>query len=345
MAKTESHDSPSRNGTCVGFRTVFRYFGLYTEKMANSITSIRCCIAACLAIVLLAGTAHAAEPSGDTAPGLTAKYAELRGQLKDNQFRKPIVLVSSETRDRVAGDMYALVDQPFATVAAALKGSGDWCEIMILHLNTKYCRASHGAQGATLNVSIGKKHDQPVDEAYRVVFAHDVTAQTADFLQVRLNAEQGPLSTRDYRIVLEAVPVEGGRTFLHLSYSYGFGTAGRVAMQVYLNTAGSNKVGFTVTGTQPDGQRQHIGGMRGVVERNTMRYYLAIEAFLGSLSAPPQARVEKRMRDWFAATERFPRQLHELEQDEYLNMKRREYQRQQATLPKEGADVQAPGAG
>ena len=302
-------------------------------------------------MAMLAGPGRAADASGDSAAGLAAKYAELRGQLSDNQYQKPIVLVSSETRDSVAGDMYALVEQPFATVAAALKGADDWCEIMILHLNTKYCRASAGPQGSTLNVSIGKKHDQPVEQAYPVAFTHGVAAQTAGYLQVRLNADQGPLSTRNYRIVLEAVPVDGGRTFLHLSYSYGFGAAGRLAMQVYLGTAGSSKVGFTVTGTQPDGQRQHIGGMRGLVERNTMRYYLAIEAFLGSLSAPPQARLEKRLRDWFAATERFPRQLHEMEQDEYLNMKRKEYQRQQAalrqppTIPREVADVQAAGAG
>ena len=300
-------------------------------------------------MALLAGPALAVD--AESAAGLSAKYTELRGQLRDNQFQKPIVLVSSETRDSVSGDMYALVEQPFATVAANLKGAGDWCEIMILHLNTKYCRASSGPQGSTLNVSIGKKHDQPVEQAYLVAFTHGVAAQTAGYLQVRLNADQGPLSTRNYRIVLEAVPVDGGRTFLHLSYSYGFGAAGRLAMQVYLGTVGSSKVGFTVTGTQADGQRQHIGGMRGVVERNTMRYYLAIEAFLGSLSVPPQARIEKRLRDWFAATERFPRQLREMERDDYLEMKRKEYQRQQAelrqpsTFQREVADVQDAGAG
>jgi hypothetical protein len=69
-----------------------------------------------------------------------------------------------------------------------------------------------------------------------------------------------------------------------------------------------------------------------VVERNTMRYYLAIEAFLGALAAPPQARFEKRLRDWFAAAERYPRQLHEMEQGEYLDMKRKERLRQQAGL-------------
>ena len=58
-----------------------------------------------------------------------------------------------------------------------------------------------------------------------------------------------------------------------------------------------------------------------------MRYYLAIEAFLGAESAPPQERLEKRLRAWFAAIERYPRQLHEMERGEYLVMKRREYLR------------------
>ena len=54
-----------------------------------------------------------------------------------------------------------------------------------------------------------------------------------------------------------------------------------------------------------------------------MRYYLAIEAFLGAVPVPPQERLEKRLREWFAAIERYPRQLHEMEQGEYLDMKRK----------------------
>jgi hypothetical protein len=104
-------------------------------------------------------------------------------------------------------------------------------------------------------------------------------------------------------------------------------------MQTYLGTIGRDKVGFTVAGTQADGQSRYIGGIRGVVERNTMRYYLAIEAFLGALSVPAQAQLEKRLHDWFTASERYPRQLHEMEQKPYLDMKRREYQRQQVGLP------------
>jgi hypothetical protein len=305
---------------------------------------VRCHIAGCLAAGLLAALAHAGDAEVNSAGSLRAKYAELRNQLSNNQFQKPLYLDSSESPDGVTGDIYALIDQPFAMAAAALNSPADWCEILILHINTKYCRAVTGGQGSVLNVSIGKKYDQPLDQAYRVEFAYRVAAQASNYLRVRLNADQGPLSTRNYRIELEAVPVDNGQTFIHFSYSYAFGLMGRLAMQVYLGTTGRSKVGFTVAGTQADGRPLHIGGTRGVVERNTMRYYLAIEAFLGALSAPPQARLEKRLRDWFAAAERYPRQLHEMEQGEYLDMKRKEYLRQQSG-PKTTRVMGHPGLG
>ena len=40
--------------------------------------------------------------------------------------------------------------------------------------------------------------------------------------------------------------------------------------------------------------------------------------------------MEKSLRDWFAGSERYPRQLHEMGEAEYLAMKRKEYLRQQA---------------
>ena len=276
--------------------------------------------------------AHADDVEANSAASLRAKYDGLQNQLSHNQFQRPLYLDSSDTSDSVTGDIYARINYPFETVRAALINPGDWCDILILHLNTKYCRASSGSQGFVLNVSIGKKYDEPLEKAYRVDFAYRVAAQTANYMQVRLNADVGPFSTRDYRIVLEAVPVETGRTFIHFSYSYTYGAAGRLALQVYLATIGRSKVGFAVVGTGSDGQPLHIGGIRGLVERNTMRYYLAIEAFLGAVSAPPPERLEKRLREWFAACERYPRQLHEMEQGEYLDMKRKEYLRQQSEL-------------
>jgi hypothetical protein len=100
-----------------------------------------------------------------------------------------------------------------------------------------------------------------------------------------------------------------------------------MAMQAYLATVGSAKIGFTVVEKRPDGAPVHIGGVRGVVERNTMRYYLAIDAYLASLALPAAQQVERRLRDWFASTERYAPQLHEMNEADYLAMKRREIAR------------------
>jgi hypothetical protein len=291
---------------------------------------------ACTAALLFMGTGNAQADDAGTNPGpaatLSARYAALKDALRHNQFHRPLYLDSSESSDGVTGEIYALVNYPFATAGAALNKPSHWCDILILHLNTKYCRASTDSRGTVLHINIGKKYDRPIAEAFRLDFVYRVAARTANYLQVKLNADEGPLSTRDYLIVLEAAPAEDGQTLIRLSYSYSYGMVGRLAMLTYLGTIGRNKVGFTVIGQKSGGQPRYIGGMRGVVERNTMRYYLAIEAFLGALSAPPQARLEKSLRDWFAAVEGYPRQLHEMEQGEYLDMKRKEYSRQQADV-------------
>jgi hypothetical protein len=277
-----------------------------------------------------ASNAQAGDADAKSAAALLARYAALQEQLRNNQFQRPLFMDSSEKSGAVTGDIYAVIDHPFAAVDEALSDADHWCDIMILHLNTKYCRASADGRGSVVKVSIGRKYDQPLDKAYEVAFAYVVAARAANYLQVRLTAEEGPLSTRDYRIVLEAVALEGGQTFIHLSYSYAYGVVGRLAMQTYLNTIGRDKVGFTVTGKQSDGRLIYIGGVRGAVERNTMRYYLAVEAHLGALSVAPKARFEKSIRDWFAAVEAYPLQLHEMERSEYLDMKRKEISRQQA---------------
>lgn len=264
------------------------------------------------------------------AAAMQATYAVLKAGLGANPFDRPLHLESSETQGLVRGEAHGLIDHPFAAASAALDKPDHWCDILTLHLNTKYCRPSVAGGRTILRVSIGKKHDQPLEDAHRLEFAYRVDARTADYLRVTLRADEGPLGTRDYRIVLEAAPMESGRTFVRLSYAYSYGLVAGVAMQAYLGTIGRDKVGFTVTGMESDGQPRYVAGMRGLVERNTMRYYLAIEAFLGARSAAPGARTEKSLRDWFAAIEAYPRQLHEMQRLDYLDMKRKEFSRQRA---------------
>jgi hypothetical protein len=92
-------------------------------------------------------------------------------------------------------------------------------------------------------------------------------------------------------------------------------------MSTYLQTAGRDKVGFSVTGRGANGAPVYVDGLRGVLERNTMRYYLAIDVYLKSVSQPRAARQAWRFNAWFNATERYRRQLHELTKQEYLESK------------------------
>lgn len=257
--------------------------------------------AALFAVAPLAAHADAA--------ALRARHAQLQDQLSHNPYGRALHIDSAETGSSLQGDIYAVLDHPFAQVKQALEDPDAWCDIMLLPFNTRACEVS----GNQLAVRIGRKPDQPVEQAYPIAFRFQPAAAEADFLEARLNAGQGPFGTRDYRIRAQAVPLEDGRTFMHMRYSYGFGGAGRFAMQAYLATAGANKAGFTTN------------GLRGAVERNAMRYYLAIDAYLDTMDVPVAQRVEKRIQQWFSATERYPRQLREMDRATYASIKRDVY--------------------
>lgn len=268
----------------------------------------------------------------DDAASLRAKYGDLRETLRNNNFQRPLHIDSGQSPDALRGDVYAVLEHPFAEFSGALKDPADWCDILILPFNTKYCHAVEGDGRSMLQMRIGRKFDQPAQEAYRLDFSLRQIASSPDYFESRLDAKSGPLGTRDYRILLSAVPLDAGRTFMHLSYSYGYGAVGRFAMQMYLSTVGAEKVGFTVTGRGADGQPVYMNGVRGAIERNVMRYYLAIDAYMASLRVPPEQRLDKRIETWFTGTERYPRQLREMDRSTYLAMKRGEHERQQALI-------------
>src|SRR5690606_39047870 len=136
--------------------------------------------------------------------------------------------------------------------------------------------AAEQAGGDQLQVRIGRKYNQPAEHAFKLNFGFRNEVSGSDYFETRLNAPEGPIGTRDYRIRVAAVPVGAGKTFLHMSYSYGYGAMGKMAMQAYLATAGADKVGFSVS-RDANGQEALTQGVRGAVERNAMRYYLAID--------------------------------------------------------------------
>jgi hypothetical protein len=64
------------------------------------------------------------------------------------------------------------------------------------------------------------------------------------------------------------------------------------------------------------------------VERNAMRYYVAIDSFLNAVPLPREQQFEKRLSDCIDMLDQYAPQLHEVDRDVYLDMKRHERQRQ-----------------
>ncbi|WP_046113652.1 hypothetical protein [Aquincola tertiaricarbonis] len=274
---------------------------------------------AAAALLALAAAAGAATP----AP-LAQRHEALRAELERSPFGRPLLLQASARDDAPSGEVLAVLQQPFARVARTLGQPEGWCALMLLQTNVKACSVQGEAPRRQLVVAVARRHTDSVDQAERITFEHRTEAADGQRLAMALVADQGPVGTADYALRFEAVPLPDDRTVVQLTYAYRPGLMARMATSAYLSTAGRNKVGFTVTGQDEQGRPQRVGGIQGIAERNTMRYFLAMEAVLRTADLPPDQRLERRLQGFHAALERHPQQLHELTLQEYLALKRRE---------------------
>ena len=283
-----------------------------------SVRSLVPALAAALLATCIAWAPSAAAQSGATE--LRATYEKLAPGLASSPFGRPMVLNSAETANTLGGEVYGVLDQPLARFDTGLDQPTRWCDMLMLHLNNRGCRVDEGKQ--TLTLSVVRRYDAPVEEAFELTFQFRLASATPDYFDATLSSGKGPFGTRNYRISLQAIPLEGGKSFIHFRYAYDQSATTRAATKSYLATFGRGKVGFTVVGKPSSGDPELVGGMLGLVERNAMRYFLAVEAY----TTAPDA-VDKRLALWYAATEKYPRQLHDLSEADYLKFKRMDLQR------------------
>ncbi len=278
-----------------------------------------------LALMWLSLAPAAELPRSLHAAGLYTRYLQLAPELAHNQFSRPLHLDSTQTDSLLQGEISAVVEHPFTQVQTVLQQPANWCKVLMLHINVQSCALRRAAAGTRLAMGLGQKSPGLLNQVYPLDFDYQMVLSGPDYFEVQLSAAQGPLATRDYRLVFRATRLDAATTFLQLGYSYSFGFAGRLAMQSYLATAGRDKIGFTLLpGAAGAGAGRYVGGMRGLVERNAMRYFLAIDAHLDSYAVPEDKRFEAGLAAWFDATEVYAPQLHELDRAEYLAKKRAE---------------------
>ena len=281
-----------------------------------------------MAILLSAGTVSAGVKPRQGADILLETYHRNTTRLANNSYGLPLVVESFERDDRVNVDVYGIFDHPFSNIVTMLNVPANWCEIVFLHPNVKACTYRELAGTWLMTFYLGRKEYQPPEDTQKIICRYRNVDLQLGYLDIILNADAGPFGTKDHRMRFEALPIVGGKTFVHVSYSYRDSVALRLATKIYFATLGRGKVGFTVTGTDRKGNPVHIGGPRGAVERSAVRYYFAIQSFMNTVHYPEERRFSMRINEWYELTTRYKRQLFDLDKKEYLASKAVEHKNQ-----------------
>lgn len=256
--------------------------------------------------------------------GLRAQLDEIVERIDASPLGEPLLVASREGEHGLYGEIHALVPHEFAKVADAFGSAANWCDIVFLHLNVKACVADVAEGRAGLRMYVGRKYFQTPAQATSVELQFRVVEAGPRHLVTALSGERGPHGTGDFRMELEAIPVGTERTLLRFRYELDVGALTRAAMAVYLSTAGRHRIGFSLD----ESDRKPVRGLRGMIERNAMRFYLGLQAYLDTLHLPEDERITARLENWFDHTERYADQLHELDRDTYLDQKLRELAQQ-----------------
>lgn len=280
------------------------------------------------AIVFSAGFAIAAETPLKGEDILLDTYHRNMAKFERNNFGFPLFLESFERGDRVHVDVYGIFDYPFSSVVNVLKVPANWCDIVSLHPNVKACTFKELPGTWRLTFYIGRKVYQHPADTRQVLYRYRKVDQRQGYLDIILDADEGPFGTKDHRMRFEALPLDSGKTFVHVSYEYNGSVSLRLAEKAYFATLGLGKVGFTVIRTDGNGNPVYIGGARGAVERNAVRYYFAIQSVMNTLNYPEKSRFSMRISQWYDLTNRYRKQLYELDKKNYLTFKTKEHMNQ-----------------
>ncbi len=214
-------------------------------------------------------------------------------------------------------------------VTVVLANPSNWCEMMFLHLNVKACIFNETEGNQWVRLYMGRKFYQPPDKAeeLQLNFKTGVTDDGVSWAE--LTAAEGPYGTSDYYIGLYAIKADAG-VYTEFLSSQKVGAAATAAQDLYFHTLAANKIGFTVVGENWRGKPQYAKGQQGALERNIVRYLLALEVYLMKHHLEGLAGLQERAFDWYDATELYKKQLHEVAKKDYLKAKTKEYQNQVA---------------
>ena len=264
----------------------------------------------------------------DDLENLMSFYQIAQPALDDPSSPNAFYLNVDIEKYRQIGEAAVYFDQSVSELAESLSNVRNWCQILILHLNTKACTYNTDSEGRHyLTVYLGRKFYQDPDDAFVMTYQFE-TSQQENYFSALITAKKGPLGTSNYRIQLEVTGI-GDRTFGRFQVSQKQSWISSKAAKLYIATSGRSKRGISVVGEDENGNPIFSKGERAIAERNLLRYYFAFSAFFNTATASEETRFIQRMNNWYDQTEQYD-QLYEVERAKYIEDKQKEYDNQVA---------------
>ena len=241
-----------------------------------------------------------------------------RPRMAASVFHRPLAVESRDADGRMSGEIAGDLGHPFASIARRLIEPAAWCDVIVLHINVKGC----AAQGNAVTVYSGRKFYEPLDRTYALRYTFRAVAVRPDYLRIELadrrkRAATAPATTNSCwrpcrRANARSSPcaMRSGRRSRAVS----------PPPRTWPPWAAASPDSRSSAGTATAAPNGSVASAASC-ERNAMRNFLALDAWLATCDARD---AELTLRRMAALTGQYPAQLVEMPADEYVEMKQRE---------------------
>jgi len=272
--------------------------------------------------------------SDNNLSSVQARAVEFRQQQLSGDNPLPFLLNSSFSSELSKARVRTFIrGVALDLFAERLLQPAEWCEFIPLHLNIKACGFTETNQKNVVRFYAGVKDYVTPDDAHLLQLSFDAKKEN-DVFSADLFAADGPLDSTNIRFSIRAIDAEGeggSGVYVEFELSSEPGLTNTLA-RVYLATIARKKIGFSIKGETWSGKPKYVGGQRGAIERNLVRYLMAIETYFDTAAQfsglSPDDLYKQRIDRWYDRTDQYRRQLYELPRTEYISNKLKERENQ-----------------